>query len=91
MSNIYLENNRVMTIKEVDRYLKKIGTWREKISNAEIIALITLVLVVAGCSAWVCLYYKNHKNDRAPKIEQRVQESSKIVSNCLQTKFGHII
>ena len=28
MSNVYLDNNRIMKMKDVDKKLKKIGTWR---------------------------------------------------------------
>ena len=47
MSNVYLDNNRIMKMKDVDKKLKKIGTWRD---NDKIVSLTValLLLSVAG-------------------------------------------
>ncbi|MBR6752293.1 MAG: hypothetical protein IKL95_03415 [Alphaproteobacteria bacterium] len=46
MSNVYLDNNRIMKMKDVDKKLKKIGTWRD---NDKVVSLtVVLLLSVAG-------------------------------------------
>ena len=59
MSNVYLDNNRIMKMKDVDKQLKKIGTWHENISTKELTVLILAVLFLLG----VCggIQYKMHQ------------------------------
>jgi len=59
MSNVYLDNNRIMKLKDVDKQLKKIGTWRENISAKDLTALLLSVLLLLG----VCggIQYKMHQ------------------------------
>ena len=90
MSNIYIENNRIITTKEVDRYLKRIGSWHENFSRAEIIAVVIVLLAVAGC-VFGLYYYKHYKNDKLIEIEQKLQDSAKTLSECMQMKFGRTI
>lgn len=59
MSNIYLDSNRIVTLKDVDKQLKRIGTWRDKISSTELTALVLSILLLLG----VCggIRYKTHQ------------------------------
>ena len=57
MSNVYLDYNRIMKMKDVDKQLKKIGTWRDNISSKELTVLILSILLLLG----VCggIQYRN--------------------------------
>ena len=59
MSNVYLDYNRIIKMKDVDKQLKKIGTWHENISSNELIVLILSILLLLG----VCggIQYKAHQ------------------------------
>lgn len=48
MSNVYLDYNRIMKMKDVDKQLKKIGTWHENISSKELTVLIISILFLLG-------------------------------------------
>jgi len=58
MSNVYLDYNRIMKMKDVDKQLKKIGTWRDNISSKELTVLILSILLLLG----VCggIQYRTH-------------------------------
>ncbi|MBR6838204.1 MAG: hypothetical protein IKM94_01395 [Alphaproteobacteria bacterium] len=47
MSNVYLDNNRIMKMKDVDKKLKKIGTWRDIDTNVKLAVLMVVGLLVA--------------------------------------------
>lgn len=48
MSNVYLDNNRIMKMKDVDKKLKKIGTWRDINTNVKLAVLMVVGLLVAA-------------------------------------------
>ena len=45
---IYKENGRIIEMKDVDKYINKIGTWRENISSKKLVILILSVLCLLG-------------------------------------------
>ncbi len=47
MSNVYLDNNRIMKKKDVDKKLKKIGTWRDIDTDIKLAVLMVVGLLVA--------------------------------------------
>ena len=47
MSNVYLDNNRIMKMKDVDKKLKKIGTWRDINTDVKLAVLMVVGLLVA--------------------------------------------
>ena len=57
MSNIYLDNNRIIKMKDIDQEFEKIGTFREGISSKELIALILSILLLSGVLVGG-IYYK---------------------------------
>jgi len=55
MSNVYLDNNRIMKMKKVDKELKKIG------NNTDVkIVVFSIALLLAG-SVFVVWYMRNSK------------------------------
>ena len=59
MSNVYLDNNRIMKMKDVDRELKKIGTWREH-EKEIIIGILVVLLSGAMLYAGIRKFQKNN-------------------------------
>lgn len=59
MSNVYLDNNRIIKMKDVDKYLNKIGTWRENKKDITIGALAVL-LSCAMLYAGIKRFQKNN-------------------------------
>lgn len=59
--NVYLWYNRIITQKQVDKELKKIGTWREKISPKELLALVLSIALLLGTVIYCKSNNKQHK------------------------------
>ena len=66
MSNIYLDNNRIIKMKDIDQEFEKIGTFREGISSKELIALILSILLLSGVLVGG-IYYKTRCKQKNQK------------------------
>ena len=77
MSNVYLDNNRIMKMKDVDRELKKIGTWRE--NEKEII--IGVLVVLLSCGILYAGIKKFQKNNMYLTIEVKKTPQTKPANN----------
>lgn len=73
MSNVYLDNNRIMKKKKVDKELKKIGTWRDMDTDTKII-IFSIVFLLAG-SVFVVGYMCNAKEKFKQELVQELQKS----------------
>lgn len=78
MSNVYLDNNRIMKMRDVDRELNKIGTWREYTKDIVLCSVFGVLVVAAGIGLGVCL--KNNK----PASQNNVVKTA--VFDATQTK-----
>ncbi len=63
MSHVYLWNNRIIKMKDIDKGLEKIGTSRENISSKELIALIISILLLSGVLVYGIHYKKHHETE----------------------------
>lgn len=57
---IYKENGRIVEMKDIDAYLKKIGTWHEDISFKKAIIFLAICLSL-GTALGVGFYVKKNK------------------------------
>ena len=69
--NVYLYNNRIMKMKDVDKELKKIGTWRDD----EYLGIKIGVFAVAACLCLlgVAAFAVNHKIKEKQEFKQELQ------------------
>ncbi len=77
MSNVYLDNNRIMKMRDVDRELNKIGTWREY--EKEIV--IGALMVLLGSAALCAVIKRFQKNNMYIEIEAKKTKQNKQTNN----------
>ena len=75
--DIYLYNNRIIKMKDVDRELKKISTWRENEKDVIIGALIVLL----SCGMLYAGIKKFQKNNMYITIESKKIDKVKQSNN----------
>ncbi len=75
--NVYLYNNRIMKMKDVDKELKKIGTWRE--NDKEII--IGVLVFLLCCTVLYVGIRKFQKNNMTLTIEIKKTPQTKLANN----------
>lgn len=73
MSNVYLDNNRIVKMKDVDKELKKIGTWRGMDTDVKII-VCSIIFLLAG-SVFIVGYMRNAKEKFKQELIQELQKS----------------
>ena len=73
MSNVYLDNNRIMKKKKVDKELKKIGTWRDIDTDVKL-AVFSIIFLLAG-SFFIVGYMRNAKEKFKQELVQELQKS----------------
>ena len=73
MSNVYLDNNRIMKKKKVDKELKKIGTWRDMDTDTKLI-IFSVVVIFVG-SFFIVGYMRNAKEKFKQELVQELQKS----------------
>lgn len=73
MSNVYLDNNRIMKKKKVDKELKKIGTWRDIDTDTKLI-IFSVVVIFVG-SFFIVGYMRNAKEKFKQELVQELQKS----------------
>lgn len=75
MSNVYLDNNRIVKMKDVDKELKKIGTWRENISSNTVIKIVLVILIMSLCASGFVMDKKQHvaKEQAKKQFKQELQ------------------
>ena len=73
MSNVYLDNKRILPMKKVDKELKKIGTWRDMDTDTKII-IFSIVFLLAG-SVFVVGYMRKAKEKFKQELVQELQKS----------------
>ena len=68
-NNVYLDNNRIMKMKDVDKELKKIGTWRDDNNLGIKIAVLTVVCLLVAAT-----FVVDHKINKAKQeFKQELQ------------------
>lgn len=83
MSNVYLDNKKILPMKKVDKELKKIGTWRDIDTDTKLI-IFSVVVIFVG-SFFIVGYMRNAKE----KFKQElVQELAKKQN---QTESAHTV
>lgn len=73
MSDVYLDNKRILPMKKVDKELKKIGTWRDMDTDTKII-IFSIVFLLAG-SVFVVGYMRKAKEEFKQELVQELQKS----------------
>jgi len=86
--DIYLWHNRIIKQKDVDNYLKKIGTWRENISLEKVIAFL-IIFCASGVllGARILSKEKNDNKSGIPnnsvKVENYQTEKNKYMETIM--------
>ena len=75
MSNVYLDNNRIMKMKDVDKKLKKIGTWRDIDTDVKL-AVFSIIFLLAS-SFFVVGYMRNAKENFKQELAQELAKNIK--------------
>ena len=77
--DVYLFNNRIKKMKDVDKYIKKIGTWRE--NEKEII--IGVLAFLLSCTVFYAGIRKFQKDNMYLTIEVKKTQKTKPANNTM--------